>query len=205
MLRIRGPGLIEDITDEIHEWFVVWYNALGHYDVFPAADFGGSVLIVTGQTSTPQEYLMEKLEKKKQAEAKGRKAEKMIPIPKAEPIKSEVPGWKMPQTDALSCLEETNIDFIQNWSFRNGKDPEQEYLDLITEKLCYELQLEMREVVDELMRAELELLNKALLKDHAHDKEKFTIPTMDKSDRSKNLIIKNLHLLSNISKQKFEF
>lgn len=155
--------------------------------MFPAADFGGSVLIVTGQTLTPQEYLMEKLEKEKQA-----KAEKITPpVPKVEPMKIEIPGWKMPQTDALSGLMETNIDFILNWSFRNGKDPEKEYLDLITEKLCYELQLEMREVVDELMRAELELLNKALLKDHEYDEEKFTIPTMDKSDRSKNLIIKN--------------
>jgi len=107
----------------------------------------------------------------------------MTPIPKAEPIKKEVSGWKMPQTDALSCLEETNIDFIRNWSFRSEKNPKQEYLDLITEQLCYDLQLEMRKIVDELMRTELELLNKALLKDHAHDKEKFTIPTMDKSDR----------------------
>ncbi|XP_024877516.1 IQ and AAA domain-containing protein 1-like isoform X1 [Temnothorax curvispinosus] len=181
LLKVRGPGLMEDITDEIHEWFVVWYNALGHYDVFPAADFGGSVLIVTGQTSTPQEYLMEKLEKEKQAKAKGRRAEKMAPRPKAEPIKSQVPGWKMPQTDALSCLEEANIDFIRNWSFRSEKPSEREYLDLITEKLCYELQLEMREIVDDVMRAELDVLNKALLKDHAYDKEKFTIPTMDKN------------------------
>lgn len=179
-MKIRGPGLMEDITDEIHEWFVVWYNALGHYDVFPAADFGGSVLIVTGQTLTPQEYLMEKLEKEK---AKGRRVEKVTPIPKTEPIQSEVSGWKIPQTNALSCLEETNIDFILNWSFRNKKDSEQEYLDLITEKLCHELQLEMREIVDELMRAELELLNKALLEDHARDKEKFTIPTTDKRNR----------------------
>lgn len=155
--------------------------------MFPAADFGGSVLIVTGQTLTPQEYLMEKLEKEKRAKDE----KKTPPVPKVEPMKSEVPGRKMPQTDALSCLEETNIDFILNWSFRNGKDPEKGYLDLITEKLCYKLQLEMREVVDELMRAELELLNKALLKDHEHDEKKFTIPTMDKSDRSKNLIIKN--------------
>ncbi|TGZ56661.1 hypothetical protein DBV15_07761 [Temnothorax longispinosus] len=35
--------------------------------------------------------------------------------------------------------------------------------------------------VDDVMRAELDVLNKALLKDHAHDKEKFTIPTMDKN------------------------
>ncbi|KYM96806.1 IQ and AAA domain-containing protein 1 [Cyphomyrmex costatus] len=177
LLKIRGPGLMEDITDEIHEWFVVWYNALGHYDVFPAADLGGSVLIVTGQTLTPQEYLMEKLEKEKKA--KERRAERMGPVPKVEPIKDEVSDVKMPQTNTLSCLEETNIDFIRNWSFRDQKYLEREYLDLITEKLCYELQLEMREIVDELMRAELELLNKALLKDHARDKEKFVIPTID--------------------------
>ncbi|KMQ96651.1 iq and aaa domain-containing protein 1-like protein [Lasius niger] len=177
LLRIRGPGLMEDITDEIHEWFVIWYNTLGHYDVFPAADLGGSVLIATGQTSTPQEYLMEKLEKEKQAKAKRQ----MMP-PKPEPVKLEAPGWKMPQTEALSCLEEANNDFIRNWSLRDESDnPEQEeYLDLITEKLCHELQLEMREIVDELMRAELELLNKALLKDRARDKGKFEIPEMDK-------------------------
>ncbi|XP_039301824.1 IQ and AAA domain-containing protein 1-like isoform X1 [Solenopsis invicta] len=180
LLKIRGPGLVEDITDEIREWFVVWYNALGHYDVFPAADVGGSVLIVTGQTLTPQEYLLEKLEKEKKA--KGKRAERMALFPEAESIKTKVPGSKMPQTDALSCLNETNIEFIRNWSFRKETNSEQEYLDLITEKLGYELQLEMREIVDELMRAELELLNEALLKDHAYDKEKFTIPTMDKKD-----------------------
>lgn len=164
---------MEDITDEIHEWFIVWYDATGHYDVFPAAEFGGSVLIATGQTLTPQEYLIEKLEKEK---AKG-KRKKTALFPITEPIEKQVPGWKMPQTDAVSCLEEANVDFIQNWSLRNKKDSEQVFLDLITEKLSYELHLEMREIVDELMRAELELLNKALLKDHADDKEKFTIPT----------------------------
>lgn len=172
---------MEDITDEIREWFIIWYNTVGHYDVFPAKDFGGSVLIVTGQTLTPQEYLVEKLKKEKEVRAKSKITEKIAP--EVEPTGIEVPGWKMPQTNALSCLEETNIDFIRNWSFRNKNDAEQEYLDLITEKLCYELQLEMREIVDELMRAELALLNKALLKDHSQDKTKFTIPTMDKSNR----------------------
>lgn len=173
---------MEDITDEIHEWFVVWYDAVGHYDVFPATDLGGSVLIVTGQTLTPQEYLIEKylMEKKKEqgVKEKDRRTKKITPILQVE-RKSEVP-WK---TDALSCLEKTNIDFIRNWSFRNENDPEQEYLDLITEKLCYELQLEMRKIVDELMRVELELLNTALLKDQARDKKEFTIPTMRKSNR----------------------
>jgi len=102
----------------------------------------------------------------------------------------------MPETNNLSCLKETNNDFIRNWSFRDETYLEQEYMDLITEKLCYELQLEMREIVDELMRAELRLLNKALLKDHEYDKQKFTIPMakMDKSNRY-NLIIKTFALI----------
>ncbi|KYM86111.1 IQ and AAA domain-containing protein 1 [Atta colombica] len=178
LLKIRGPGLMEDITDEIHEWFVVWYNALGHYDVFPAANLGGSVLIVTGQTLTPEEYLIEKLEKEKKAKERRRR------LPKPEPIKAKDVDWKMPQTNNLSCLKEANNDFIRNWSFRDETYLEQEYMDLITEKLCYELQLEMREIVDELMRAELRLLNKALLKDHEYDEQKFTIP-MDKMDKKK--------------------
>ena len=175
---------MEDITDEIHEWFVVWYNALGHYDVFPAANLGGSVLIVTGQTLTPEEYLIEKLEKEKKAKERRRR------LPKPEPIKAKDVDWKMPQTNNLSCLKEANNDFIRNWSFRDETYLEQEYMDLITEKLCYELQLEMREIVDELMRAELRLLNKALLKDHEYDEQKFTIP-MDKMDKSNRYQLNN--------------
>lgn len=170
---------MEDIIDEIHEWFVTWYDAAGHYDVFPAAELGGSVLIVTGQTSTPQEYLTEKLEK----EARKRAGKKEAPRAEAVPAGRKAPekGWRMPQTQALSCLLEANADFIKNWSLRDEtRNPEQkEYVDLIVEKLCYKLQLEIRKIADEFLRAELELLNKALLKDHAHDKKKFVIPTMN--------------------------
>jgi hypothetical protein len=171
---------MEDITDEIHEWFVIWYNTVGHYDVFPAADLGGSILIATGQTMAPQEYLMEKLEKEKQVKTKGKIIEKTMLVPKS--IERESHGWPLSQTRALSCLEEANADFIRNWSFRDESDNpgQEEYLDLITEKLCHELQFEMREIVDELMRIELELLNEALLKDRRSDKKKFA--TTDKSD-----------------------
>lgn len=170
---------MEDITDEIHEWFVVWYDAAGHYDVFPAAELGGSVLIVTEQTVTPEEYLAEKLARQQKVK---KKAEPVKPV-KVAPRK----GWRMPQTQALSCLVEANADFVKDWSIRDesGNPEQKEYLDLIVERLCYELQLEMRKITDELRRAELELLNKALLKDHAYDKEKFVIPTMNGGNRTK--------------------
>lgn len=156
---------MEDITDEIHEWFVIWYDATGHYDVYPAAEFGGSVLIATGQTATPEEYLMKTLTKDKPRGAE------------VTPVKQKKP--RRP----LSCLEEANAEFIRNWSLRDesSKDLRKEvYLDLIIEKLCHELQLEIREIVDELMRAELDVLNKALLDDHKYDKEKFVIPRTEK-------------------------
>ncbi|XP_053987060.1 IQ and AAA domain-containing protein 1-like [Hylaeus volcanicus] len=165
--KIRGPGLIEDITDEIREWFIVWYNEVGHLDVYPAANLGGSVLIATGQTQTPQEYLIAKTAKKDTTEQ---------PAKKAAGRKKNVP-W-VPATEAFNLLDDANQDFIANWSFRDESDDSQLkiYGDLITDKLCYELQLEMRKIVDELMRLELRTLNQALRKDYKADNKELTIP-----------------------------
>lgn len=174
---------MEDITDEIREWFVIWYNLTGEYDVFPAANLGGSVLIATGQTSTPEEYLIENRKQRKQARLK-RKAVIPAIIQPPTAVVDKLQGWTMPQTQTLPCLEEANVDFIKNWSLRDesGNPKQREYLDLIAEKLCYELQLEIREIVDELMRAELELLNRALLMDRKRDKKKRKIPERGKGD-----------------------
>ncbi|XP_015179536.1 PREDICTED: IQ and AAA domain-containing protein 1-like [Polistes dominula] len=178
LLKMVGPGLIEDITDEIQEWFIVWYDTVGHFDVYPPEELGGSVLIVTGQTTDPEEYLMQQIQKQKDAKTKK------IAQPEKAKIKPKVKeiarGWFMPETPAFTCLEEANNEFIENWSYRDEScNPLQRpYLDLIADKLCYELQLEMRLIVDELMRLELEKLNEALLKDHAADRPKFQIPRM---------------------------
>ncbi|XP_054008025.1 IQ and AAA domain-containing protein 1-like [Hylaeus anthracinus] len=165
--KIRGPGLIEDITDEIREWFIVWYNEVGHLDVYPAANLGGSVLIATGQTQTPQEYLIAKTAKKDTTEQ---------PAKIAAGRKKNVP-W-VPATEAFNLLDDANQDFIANWSFRDESDDSQLkiYGDLITDKLCYELQLEMRKIVDELMRLELRTLNQALRKDYKADNKELAIP-----------------------------
>ncbi|KAG7210763.1 hypothetical protein KM043_012257 [Ampulex compressa] len=191
LLRTRGPGLIEDITDEIREWFIAWYEELGHFDAYPSANLGGSTLIATGQTSTPQEFLADKLEKAKenQQRKKGmiasrdeKSADKSGKVAKNIDL-----GWKMTNTQALSCLAEANEDFMENWSYRDESENNQqkEHLDLIADKLCRELQLEMREIVDESMRVELEALNEALKKDYASDKKKVAIPGAKKGRKGK--------------------
>lgn len=179
MLKIVGPGLIEDITDEIHEWFIVWYDTVGYFDVYPPAELGGSVLIVTGQTMDPEEYLMQQMQKLLEAKTKSKQAKK----PKVSKEKEEktVEGWIMPETPLFTCLETANNEFIENWSYRDESSNPflKPYLDLITDKLCYELQFEMRLIVDELMRLELEKLNEALLKDYATGK--VDIPEMPRA------------------------
>ncbi|KAI4490917.1 hypothetical protein M0802_010591 [Mischocyttarus mexicanus] len=184
LLKMVGPGLIEDITDEIHEWFIVWYDTVGHFDVYPPEELGGSVLIITGQTTDPEEYLMQQIQKEKAGKTKEIPTE-----PKKAKIKPKVletvRGWFMPETPVFTCLEKANNEFIENWSYRDESCNllQRPYLDLITDKLCYELQLEMRLIVDELMRLELEKLNEALLKDHAADRPKFQIPQMPGAQR----------------------
>ena len=176
--KIRGPGLMEDITEEIREWFIIWYNDVGHFDAYPVTRLGGSVLITTGQTLTPQEYLVEKMIKQ------AAKA----PTTRAKTKKKKQSC--MPQTKTFSLLNEANQDFINNWSFRHHTNEYQEkiYHDLIKDELCYELQLEMRKIVDELMRLELKKLNAALKKDYKADKRTLVIPTEKSKIFKLNLI-----------------
>ncbi|KOX74351.1 Putative IQ and AAA domain-containing protein 1-like [Melipona quadrifasciata] len=173
--KIRGPGLMEDITDEIREWFIMWYNDVGHFDAYPVAYLGGSVLITTGQTLTPQEYLVEKMIKQTTK----------APIITRAKIKKKKQPW-IRQTKTFSLLNEANQDFTNNWSFRHRTNEYREeiYHDLIKDKLCYELQLEMRKIVDELMRLELKKLNAALMKDYKADKRTLVIP-IEKKRRAK--------------------
>ncbi|XP_076751560.1 IQ and AAA domain-containing protein 1-like [Xylocopa sonorina] len=170
IFKIRGPGLMEDITDEIREWFILWYDEVGHFNAYPTTSLGGSVLIATGQTLTPQEYLRDKVSKEA---AKGKGATSTTEKPRGK--KKEYP--RIPETQAFSLLVDANQDFISNWSFRDHTINQREivYHDLIKDKLCYELQLEMRKAVDELMRLELQKLNRALKRDYAADKRKLNI------------------------------
>lgn len=170
--------MIEDITDEIREWFIVWYNEVGHFDVYPAANVGGSVLIATGQTLTPREYLIEKAAKAEPDKAKTATTR----------AKKKRAPW-MPETKAFTLLDATNQEFIDDWSFRDdlGDPPQKIYHDLIMDKLGYELQLEMRQVVDELMRLELRRLNVALRRDYAADKRELDVP------KQKCKLLKEVH------------
>ncbi|CAG5092614.1 Similar to IQCA1L: IQ and AAA domain-containing protein 1-like (Homo sapiens) [Cotesia congregata] len=135
------PGLMEDITDELREWFRIWYQEVGHFGTFPPADQGGSVLIVTEQ------------------------AGQVVPI---EGPDSEL---DRPESEALDTLVRLS-----------GQSSEDLELD---DDVYYQVQLEARRKVDDLMREELKRLNKALVKDLKKNKVKSEVPKPKKRKKKK--------------------
>ncbi|ENN72771.1 hypothetical protein HUJ04_013362 [Dendroctonus ponderosae] len=190
ILRVVAPGLLEDIEDEIREWFHRWYVEARTFDKYPPEDKGGTILVVRGETMTPKEYLddyeLKRREKakaggkealkakqakekklKQEAEKKKKEAEKKLKEAAARKKKKKKPGeyelaeLAEPTSTALKRAGEE--EFQRIWDKRG--EQEDPYLDLINEQYCYETQLEIRRQADELMRLELEILQEALAKD----------------------------------------
>lgn len=70
ILRVVAPGLLEDIEDEIREWFHEWYVGARTFDNYPPEEKGGTILVVRGETMTPKEYL-DDYERKRRAKVKA--------------------------------------------------------------------------------------------------------------------------------------
>ncbi|XP_044589982.1 IQ and AAA domain-containing protein 1-like [Cotesia glomerata] len=135
------PGLMEDITDELREWFRVWYQEVGHFGTFPPADQGGSVLIVTEQAG--------------------------------QVVLIEGPGPELdrPESEALDTLVRLSGQCLEDLE--------------LNDDVYYQVQLEARRKVDELMREELKRLNKALVKDLKKNKVKSEVPKPKRKKRKK--------------------
>lgn len=88
ILRVVAPGLMEDIGDEIREWFRVWYSSIKMFDKYPPVEKGGTVLVVRGETMTPKEYLDE-YERKRREKVKNKGVDKKAEKEKQEKLKKE--------------------------------------------------------------------------------------------------------------------
>lgn len=197
VLRVIAPGLMEDIGDEIREWFRYWHTIARNFDKYPEEEKGGSILIIRGETLTPQQWLFD-MEKKKNEKQKKKPDKAKLAAEKAKKKKEEAERkkkekekakrdaaiakrkrgkdfeYKLPQSPAMQQFKVGFDEHKRIWDERDDMlNPlEKHYMDLITEDKCYEMQMEVRPKVDELMRLELELLLDALEKDKARLKGK---------------------------------
>ncbi|CAH1159710.1 unnamed protein product [Phaedon cochleariae] len=214
ILRVVAPGLMEDIGDEIREWFHVWYREAKLFDKYPPEEKGGTILVVRGETMTPKEYLDE-YERKRKEKMKAGGADKLKEKEKKEKLKKQEEERKKKEAEkkkkeaaakakkkkkkggeyefeyietAGKPVYEKGIEEHQNiWDQRNEiENPlEKHYMDMITEQKCYEVQLEVRYKIDELMRLELEMLEEALEEDKIRLKGKKGKPKKKKKKPKK--------------------
>lgn len=178
VLRVIGPGLMEDIGDEIREWFHDWYTIAKCFDKYPSEEQGGTILVVRGETITPEEYMKAKekkqkdkkkspadKKKEKEEKAKAKKAAKdKLKKEKAKARKEAMAAKRKEKrgeyelefgdTPTSKMFEDGFNEEELLWSDRPYSDnPEAKpYMDMITEEKCYEMQMELRPQVDELMR-----------------------------------------------------
>lgn len=182
VLKYVAPKIMEDIGDEIREWFHAWYEQCDMFDDFPTEMLGGTCLVVRGETLTPQEYLTKKAEEKamgpkalkalKKEEKEAAKLAKFLEkqkIKAAEKAKKKMAKQRRAEQAALLPHQykyyhdpPNNIELFNEgiqehkilWDERSElKNPqEKHYLDIITADLCYESQVECRKIIDQLMR-----------------------------------------------------
>lgn len=178
--QIIGPRLMEDIGDEIREWFYQWYIRAKNFDKYPPVEKGGTILVVRGETMTPEEWIeeverkrrekvknkgkdkaKEKELKRKAAEKKKEEKRKAKEKAKKEKLKAKKKKkkfnefeFKFENTISGDYYNKGTEEYVKFWNERRDVDNplEKHYMDIITDEKCYEMQLDVREQVDELMR-----------------------------------------------------
>ncbi|XP_062560236.1 IQ and AAA domain-containing protein 1-like isoform X1 [Armigeres subalbatus] len=195
ILQQRGPWIMEDISDHVRAWFREFYDRAHAFDRYPEIWEGGTLLVIKGETLTPEEYMevqrkkaLEKLksveQKKKEAElrkkakelakekkkeAKEKLREQRREEKELEKKQGKTYDFKKPEfaTNAYITIEETIERYEKDWYFIDEMENEEELpiMEWITLDKFAEVHQELRPIVDEVLRGERELLQKALCKD----------------------------------------
>lgn len=200
ILKFKEGDIMEDISDEIRQWFCEWFEVVRVFDEFPYPEEGGSILIVKGETFTIEEYIewkeaeekrlkaeagakktkeqikAEKLaakeEKKRLAlEARDKEARRLLDYKKSRFNPDSDPGVYINIGEYLENLGITWASYETQWKDIDEPDADKDaikgyIMKLVTEDAYQDVQLQLRPVVDEVMRLELDILKKALKADY---------------------------------------
>lgn len=141
---------------------------------------GGSALVAAGHWITPYEYVickreLDKMKKEGKITSKNKlsKEEKLArkklqeEQEKKKNLSEATLSFQLKPSNFVAPLKKANRDFKMTWSDADEtKNYEQKYIyDFVKDEICYELSMEIRKVVDKMMRLELEVLKDALEKD----------------------------------------
>ncbi|KAM6963282.1 dynein regulatory complex protein 11 [Aplochiton taeniatus] len=158
--EIEGPDMRETMKDQIRQWFIECHDATGSFPDYPEEEDGGSSIIFAEKT--PQQLREELAAKEeddpgKKAKGKEEKKEKGKKEKGKGGEEEEEPGLKMLPSAFLLELEVGEKTFREVWENRSeSKNLGQRHeAELIKENKRKEIEVEIRQQVDELMRQEL--------------------------------------------------
>ncbi|XP_028031398.1 dynein regulatory complex protein 11 [Bombyx mandarina] len=182
-LRIQnGVKINEQIGDELRRWIREYYDRTARFPEFPSEDAGGSRTMYSRQ-GTGVDSDLSKSSPVSSKESKRSKESKDKKNSKAEESKNkdEVDDLQMYKCRSSAFLQEitnANEEFEDIWKFKDDADNPHEryYKDMIEREKMVKIEHEIRNVVDEMMRSELELLQAAFDKDRAHKGKKSKKP-----------------------------
>jgi len=60
ILKVKSETIMEDITEDIREWFHEFYKTAKDFHRYPEEFEGGTIMVMRGETKTPEEFLIEK-------------------------------------------------------------------------------------------------------------------------------------------------
>lgn len=163
-----GSGMAEDIADEIRNWFQEYKEKTGKLPDFPSEDAGGSRIILSRQ-GTESELSRSSAVSSKESK---RSKDKNKAVVKSADLMEEVDfdeGFKASVSTFLPEIKGGIEEFNDTWKEKDeSMNPKQaHYHDIIYKDKYSEVETEIRKVIDDMMRQELDLLQQALDRDRA--------------------------------------
>ncbi|XP_059470997.1 dynein regulatory complex protein 11 isoform X2 [Neocloeon triangulifer] len=175
--QLQTLKLTRQIASEVRNWFMDYKNGTGKFPELPTEEMGGSAILFGGGGDLEQGVAESEASKStvastkegKSKKDKGKKA-KEKESKKAKDAMDDDPGFKMQPSNFLPSILSGNTEFDEIWRGKNEVDNplQHHYMDMIENEKQQEVEREVRRVVDEALRVELELLKAALDRDRAN-------------------------------------
>ncbi|XP_067002371.2 dynein regulatory complex protein 11 [Anabrus simplex] len=161
----RADNMAEDIAEEVRSWYSRYEKEMGKFPDLPSEESGGSALIFsrTGAESTTSKSTTASSGRSKKSSKKDKDKDSKIDED------GEDLGFKMQPSNFLSEILQGNAQYREVWRDRDDEgDLEQRAdIDMIQEEKLREVETEVRRIVDQMLRKELESLQAALDRDRA--------------------------------------
>ncbi|KAG6454726.1 hypothetical protein O3G_MSEX008840 [Manduca sexta] len=178
----HGVRINEQIGDELRRWIKEYYERTGKFPELPSEEAGGSRTMYSRQGTNVDSELsksspVSSRDSKRSKDSKDKKSSKTEENKNKEEV-DDLQTYKCRNSAFLQDMVNANEEFEDIWKFKPDADDTHEryHKDMIEREKMVKIEQEIRNVVDEMMRSELELLQAAFDRDRAHKGKKAKKP-----------------------------